>query len=72
MSFNRAPWILAGLHNLVPSTPKRAAVSAEEDVDNDYAEADLSQCVSSSHDQSNSATAGGSREGTCCKILEMF
>ena len=53
---------MAGLHNLVPSIPKRAAASAEEDMDNggDYADADLSQCVSSSQEQSNSA--GGSRE----------
>ena len=66
---------MAGLHSLVPSIPRRAAVNREEE-DNgndDYcaAEADLSQCVSSSiQEQSNSAT-GGSREGgiTCCKIV---
>ena len=67
---------MAGLHSLVPSIPKRAALNREEEdnANDDYcaAEADLSQCVTSSsiQDQSNSAT-GGSREGgtTCCKTL---
>ena len=52
---------MAGLHSLVPAIPKRAAASAEEEDNGDYADyGDLSQCISSSQEQSNSVA--GSRE----------